>query len=48
MSKTRRDTFNSLSKWLEEIRDNGNPDMVIVLIGNKSDDEDKYIIILLS
>lgn len=34
---TRRDTFNHLTRWLEEVRQNGNPDMVIMLIGNKCD-----------
>ena len=34
---TRRETFNHLSRWLEEARANGNPDMVIMLIGNKAD-----------
>jgi len=36
---TRRETFNHLSRWLEEARANGNPDMVIMLIGNKADME---------
>lgn len=36
---TRRETFNHLSRWLEEARQNGNPDMVIMLIGNKADME---------
>ena len=34
---TRRDTFNHLTRWLEEARQNSNPNMVIMLIGNKSD-----------
>ena len=34
---TRRDTFTHLTRWLEEVKQNGNPDMVIMLIGNKSD-----------
>lgn len=34
---TRRTTFENLKKWLSELRDFGKPDMVIVLIGNKSD-----------
>ncbi|TNV84572.1 hypothetical protein FGO68_gene16310 [Halteria grandinella] len=34
---TRRDTFSHLTRWLEEVRQNGNPDMVIMLIGNKCD-----------
>lgn len=33
----RRDTFSHLTRWLEEVRQNGNPDMVIMLIGNKCD-----------
>lgn len=34
---TRRDTFNHLTRWLEEAKQNSNPNMVIMLIGNKSD-----------
>lgn len=34
---TRRDTYNHLTRWLEEVRQNGNPDMTIMLIGNKCD-----------
>ena len=34
---SRRDTFAHLPKWLEEIRQNGNPDMTIMLLGNKAD-----------
>jgi Ras-related protein Rab-2A len=26
-----------LTRWLEEVRQNGNPDMTIMLIGNKCD-----------
>jgi Ras-related protein Rab-2A len=26
-----------LAKWLDEVRQNGNPDMTIMLIGNKCD-----------
>jgi Ras-related protein Rab-2A len=33
----RRDTFNHLSRWLDEARQNANPHMVIMLIGNKAD-----------
>ena len=33
---TRRDTFNNLARWLEEVKQ-ANPSMVIMLIGNKSD-----------
>jgi len=32
-------TFNHLSRWLEEVRQNGSPNTVIMLIGNKADME---------
>ncbi|KAI3721797.1 hypothetical protein L2E82_32815 [Cichorium intybus] len=34
---TRNGTFENTRKWLRELREFGNPDMVIVLLGNKSD-----------
>ena len=34
---TRRETFNHLTRWLEEARQNASTNMVIMLIGNKSD-----------
>jgi len=34
---TQRESFNHLTRWLEEARANGNPNMTIMLIGNKSD-----------
>jgi Ras-related protein Rab-2A len=34
---TRRETFNHLTRWLEEARQNGNQNMTIMLIGNKND-----------
>ncbi|KAL8124054.1 ras-related protein RABA6b-like [Apium graveolens] len=34
---TRKNTFESVKKWLHELREFGDPDMVIVLVGNKSD-----------
>ncbi|KAF8820306.1 putative small GTPase Rab2 [Cardiosporidium cionae] len=40
---TRRDTFNRLSKWLEEVRQNANPHMIIMLIGNKCDSERREV-----
>ena len=33
----RRETFNHLTRWLEEARQNSNSNMAIMLIGNKSD-----------
>ena len=38
---TRRETFNHLTRWLEEARHNANSDMVVMLIGNKSDLENE-------
>lgn len=34
---TRRDSFAHLANWLEEARQNGNPAMTIMLVGNKTD-----------
>ncbi|KAL0589366.1 hypothetical protein ABG067_002585 [Albugo candida] len=34
---TRRETFNHLTRWLEEARQNANANMAIMLIGNKTD-----------
>lgn len=34
---TRRETFDHLARWLEEARQNSNSNMVVMLIGNKSD-----------
>merc|ERR1712038_1669180 len=34
---TRRDTFNHLTTWLEDARQHSNSNMVIMLMGNKSD-----------
>uniref|UniRef100_A0A8C6IH30 RAB2A, member RAS oncogene family n=1 Tax=Mus spicilegus TaxID=10103 RepID=A0A8C6IH30_MUSSI len=38
---TRRDTFNHLTTWLEDARQHFNSNMVITLIGNKSDLESR-------
>ncbi len=38
---TRRESFNHLGRWLEEARVNGNKNMTIMLIGNKSDLENR-------
>jgi len=40
---SRRDTFGHLTRWLEEARQNANPNMVIMLIGNKSDLERREV-----
>ncbi|EGD72945.1 GTP-binding protein yptV1 [Salpingoeca rosetta] len=38
---TRRETFQHLGTWLEDARAHSNPNMVIILVGNKADLEDK-------
>jgi len=38
---TRRETFAHLTSWLEESRQHASPNMTIMLIGNKCDDEEK-------
>lgn len=34
---TRKDTFRSVARWVEDIRNNGKKDSVLVLVGNKID-----------
>ena len=34
---TKRDTFDHVKKWLEELKDHAEPDIVVVLVGNKID-----------
>jgi len=34
---TRRDTFTNIPKWLEELRHSAQPDVAVMLVGNKSD-----------
>eukprot|EP01116_Phalansterium_solitarium_P003952 TRINITY_DN1479_c1_g1_i1.p2 TRINITY_DN1479_c1_g1~~TRINITY_DN1479_c1_g1_i1.p2 ORF type:complete len:201 (-),score=77.84 TRINITY_DN1479_c1_g1_i1:388-990(-) len=41
---TRRETFNHLKGWLAEVRENSNKEMIIMLLGNKSDLEHKRAI----
>lgn len=38
---TRRETFVHINKWVTEARQNGNPNMVCMLIGNKIDLENR-------
>lgn len=38
---TRRESFNGLKKWLDEARRNAIPNLVIILIGNKCDLDQK-------
>jgi small GTP-binding protein len=37
---TKRESFTSLSQWISELRSIARPDIVLVLLGNKSDLED--------
>jgi Ras-related protein Rab-2A len=41
---TRRETFDHLTRWLEEARQNANANMVIMLIGNKVDLETRRVV----
>lgn len=41
---TRKDTFAHLATWLEEARQNGNPAMTIMLVGNKTDLESRRMV----
>eukprot|EP00727_Mastigamoeba_balamuthi_P011504 m51a1_g6977 putative rab family gtpase (202) ;mRNA; r:117856-118951 len=38
---TRRDTFNHLASWLEDLKDHGSTQLEVILIGNKADLEDQ-------
>jgi GTPase SAR1 family protein len=37
------ESFKNVDFWLKEVRNYSNPDILIFLIGNKSDLEEKYI-----
>lgn len=39
---TNRQSFNNVSKWLQEAKMNGNAEMVFVVVGNKCDMEVEY------
>jgi Ras-related protein Rab-2A len=41
---TRRDSFQHLSRWLEEAKQHAHPSMIILLIGNKSDLEHRRVV----
>lgn len=43
---TKRDTFQNVSKWINELRMNGDKDVIIVLVGNKCDSEDERVVTL--
>lgn len=41
---TRRETFMHLNSWLQDARENGNTDMIITLVGNKTDLESRRVV----
>lgn len=34
---TKENSFNSVKKWMEEVKEHAEPDIVIMLVGNKLD-----------
>ena len=38
---TSKETFENLESWLDECKENGNPEMMLALVGNKTDLEDE-------
>ena len=40
---TRRQSFENLVRWLEELKENGYSKMTIVMVGNKADRDDEYV-----
>lgn len=34
---TKRESFENVEKWYKELRQNGDKDMVVILVGNKCD-----------
>ena len=40
---TRRESFKHALTWLDEIREHGSSQIIITLVGNKSDLEDKSV-----
>ena len=41
---TARESFESIVNWLEECKANGNPEMTLVLVGNKTDLESRRMV----
>ena len=41
---TRKNTFDNLDKWITDLKSNGDKNISIVIIGNKSDLEDKRVV----
>jgi GTPase SAR1 family protein len=40
---TREKTFNNVKRWLENIKEQADPDVVIMLVGNKTDLPDRVV-----
>ena len=38
---SKKETFNNIDKWIGELKNNGDPDVCILLIGNKCDLEEE-------
>ena len=34
---TRKETFRNVSRWVEDVKNNSNRDVIMVLVGNKCD-----------
>ena len=34
---TRKETFRNVSRWVEDVKNNSNKDVIMVLVGNKCD-----------
>ena len=41
---TNSDSFENLTHWLTEAKTNGNPNMSLILVGNKCDLEDERVV----
>mmetsp|Transcript_11600 Transcript_11600/g.11622 ORF Transcript_11600/g.11622 Transcript_11600/m.11622 type:complete len:215 (-) Transcript_11600:161-805(-) len=41
---TRRETFNHLTRWLEEAKQNSTSSMIFMLVGNKCDQESRRVV----
>ena len=41
---TNRESFDNVKTWLAEARSNGNPELVILLCGNKIDRDDERVV----
>jgi GTPase SAR1 family protein len=42
-----RSSFNNIKRWLEDVRTERGHEVILVIVGNKTDLEDRYIQLLL-